>query len=124
MEMVEWMKTHDISLTEKFHLENTPKREKKHKKRKSAAVPEAVLDLHGLKIEEAEKEMRSFLLSSRLSGYHIVIIIHGKGLHSPGEAKLKNSVRTFLDTQVNGMIVRWKAAPLNQGGSGAVIVYL
>lgn len=122
-EMVKWMSSHEISLTDKFNLEKAP-RQKKTKRKASAREPEAVLDLHGLTLEEASKEIQSFIMGAKLRGYFMVKIIHGKGIHSPGEAKLKNFVRTFLDTHAKKMIVSWQLAPANQGGSGAVIVYL
>jgi len=122
-EMIKWMNGHDLSLVDKFNLEKAPGR-KKAKRKTSAKQPEAFLDLHGLTVEEASREMQSFIMGSKLRGYFMVKIIHGKGIHSPGEAKLKQLVQTFLNSQAKNMIVNWQTAPANQGGSGAVIVYL
>ena len=124
-EMEKWLETHEISLTEKFDLENAPRRKRKRKtKNKTLREPEDVLDLHGLTVEEAMKELRSFLGSSKLKGYYLVKIIHGKGLHSSGEAKLGLMTEEFLNGEGRRYIASWQKAPVNQGGSGAALVFL
>lgn len=124
-EMLKWLRTHEISLDEKYDLEHTPRRRKKGKPAKQPnREPEATLDLHGLTVEEAVAEIKSFILGSKLKGYYLVKIIHGKGLHSPGEAKLKELVREYLNGEGRKMYSSWMVAPQNRGGDGAVLVYL
>ena len=124
-EMVKWLQKNEISLGEKYDLDHAPRFKKKKKPaRKASREPEDALDLHGLTVEEAAMRIRSFLLTSKLKGHYLVKIIHGKGLHSPGEAKLKSLVVEFLNREGKRMISSWQHAPPNQGGEGAVFVYL
>lgn len=119
------METHEISLMEKFDLENAPRRKRKRRvKVKSKKAPEASLDLHGQTVDEALKNLQSFLKTSRLKGYYLIKVIHGKGLHSPGEAKLKTFVEEYLNKEGKKYIVSFETAPLNDGGSGAVYIFL
>lgn len=123
-ELEQWMRTHEISLEEKYDLEHTPRRRKKGaSRRKIDREPEAVLDLHGLTVEEALSELRSFVLGCKLKGCYLAKIIHGKGLHSQGEAKLRTLVNDYLNREAKNMISSWQVAPLNQGGEGAVLLY-
>ena len=124
-EMVKWMQDHEISLTEKFDLENAPRRKRTKKRRpQNLRDPEDVLDLHGLKVEEALKELRNFIMTSKLRGCYLVKVIHGKGLHSSGEAKLKVLVEEYLNNEAKDLITSWQTAPLEHGGSGAVFVFI
>ncbi len=124
-EMVKWLQNHEISLGEKYDLENAPRYGKKRKKpRQPSREPEDTLDLHGMTVEESSMRIKSFILTSKLKGLYLVKIIHGKGLHSPGESKLKALVVEYLNSEVKKMISAWEHAPPNQGGEGAVLVYL
>ncbi|MCL2294913.1 MAG: Smr/MutS family protein [Spirochaetes bacterium] len=58
--------------------------------------PQATLDLHGLTSAEAEIELNKFLAFSKSKGYTKVCIIHGKGIHSNGEAVLVKVVDNVL----------------------------
>ena len=124
-EMVAWLQSHEASLDEKYDIKNIPRRNKKRKPAaKASKEPEDTLDLHGLTVEEAVREIKSFITGSKLKGYYFIKIIHGKGLHSQGEAKLKSLVVDFLNGEGRNLISSWKHASLNQGGDGAVIIYL
>ncbi len=59
--------------------------------------PQAVLDLHGLSSAEAEEALDRFIRDSRARGLVKVLIVHGKGLHSPGEPVLERVVRSYLE---------------------------
>lgn len=48
-----------------------------------AMAPQAVLDLHGLTAEEAAGKIDRFIQESVDAGLRKVIIVHGKGNHSP-----------------------------------------
>jgi hypothetical protein len=81
------------------------------------------IDLHGLLREKAVLLLRNFLSQSRQTGYSKVRVIHGKGLHSlEGKAVLKEAVRHVLVK--NPHVAAWGETPRNQGGSGAVWVWL
>jgi len=124
-EMEVWLRNHEISLDEKYDFGNKPGRKQKKTQSQSRLPrhPEATLDLHGLTVQEAETELKSFLHSSKLKGYSIIKIIHGKGLHSAGEAKLGALVKGYLNGVGKNQISTWQNAPINQGGEGAVIVF-
>jgi DNA-nicking Smr family endonuclease len=123
-EVVKWLETHEISLKEKYDLEHIPRRNKKQRtKRKSNHIVEETLDLHGFTEGEAAREIKSFIVSCKLKGCDLVKIIHGKGLHSPGEAKLKSLVIGFLNGEGRRYVSSWQEAPHNQGGAGAVLIY-
>ena len=54
------------------------------KKELSRMEPQDTLDLHGWKGKDALEELDRFLKSSKRRGLKKVMVIHGKGLHSPG----------------------------------------
>jgi DNA-nicking Smr family endonuclease len=59
--------------------------------------PQAELDLHGLSAAEAEAAIAAFVLEARATGLTKVLLIHGKGNHSPGRPVLEGVVRSFLE---------------------------
>jgi DNA-nicking Smr family endonuclease len=59
-----------------------------------------------------------------LKGYYLVKIIHGKGLHSPGEAKLKELVLNYLNGEGKRVHSSYRSAPPDKGGEGAVLIFL
>jgi DNA-nicking Smr family endonuclease len=59
--------------------------------------PQAELDLHGLSGPEAEQAIEAFVLQARERGLSKVLLIHGKGNHSPGQPVLGRVVRSFLE---------------------------
>ena len=75
------------------------------------------LDLHGLKFDEARREITRFITSMRRRGLRKGLIIHGKGLHSPEGSVLKPLVREYLES--SGEIGEFGRAKPKNGGSGA-----
>jgi DNA-nicking Smr family endonuclease len=59
--------------------------------------PQAELDLHGLSAPEAEAAIAAFVRDARARGLSKVLLIHGKGNHSPGRPVLEGVVRNFLE---------------------------
>lgn len=80
------------------------------------------LDLHGCQKAEALNLLQAFLQASVQAGLRKVSVIHGKGLHSQGEAVLKTAVRTALDQ--SRLVMDWGEGQRREGGSGAVWVWL
>ncbi len=80
-------------------------------------APQVTLDVHGMKGEEAKREVLSFLRNCRKRGVKKGIIIHGKGLHSQDGAVLRPMVRKLLDS--HPQVKNWGKAPRNEGGEGA-----
>jgi DNA-nicking Smr family endonuclease len=59
--------------------------------------PDGVIDLHGLNRDEAWDAMDTFFNESRRQGFEKILVVHGKGNHSDGEAVLKKTVRDFIE---------------------------
>lgn len=84
---------------------------------------EAVLDLHGLRVEEARSALGTFLSQSAGTGRRCVRIIHGKGLRSPsGDGILRRKVHSWL-TRRRDVLAFASCTPAD-GGTGAVYVLL
>lgn len=62
-----------------------------------AKAPDAVIDLHGLNRDEAWLRLSSFFASAQRQGAEKVLVVHGKGNHSDGEAVLKRTTREFVE---------------------------
>ena len=94
--------------------------------------PDAVIDLHGLTIDEAWPALEVFFENSREKGFEKVLIIHGKGNHrnpalhggSPGanEAMMRNISRRFIENCPFAGESGYSAA--REGGRGATWVIL
>jgi DNA-nicking Smr family endonuclease len=86
---------------------------------------QAHIDLHGYTVESAKEAFDSFLRASINSGKRAVLIIHGRGLSSPGEPVLKNKVREWLS---HGYwlkrVIAYASAQSFDGGAGATYVLL
>jgi DNA-nicking Smr family endonuclease len=84
--------------------------------------PDGVLDIHGLTRDEAQIALETFFRDSRRRGFEKVLLVHGKGNHSSGEAVLKSAVREFIErcpyAGESGH------AQGNSGGNGATWVLL
>ena len=87
---------------------------------------QAHLDLHGMVKDEARTAVKEFVRASRLVGRRCVIIVHGRGLRSPGrEPVLKNALVKWLSRGNLGKQVLAFASTLpHDGGGGAVYVLL
>lgn len=72
----------------------TPRQKKRNYRRMK---PQETLDLHGYTIISAMIELEDFIIRCRKRKIEKILIIHGKGLHSPeGEAVLRVAVRDKL----------------------------
>ena len=81
------------------------------------------IDLHWADMRQAEAMLREFLAHARAQGFGCVRIIHGKGLHGDSSAPvLKNLVDRVLRHRAD--VLAFHSAPVNQGGTGAVLVLL
>ncbi|AEJ61994.1 Smr protein/MutS2 [Spirochaeta thermophila DSM 6578] len=90
--------------------------------RKRPSTPQAVLDLHGFTREEAEIRLKAFLGEAQGKGYRVLLIVHGKGLHSEREPILKKVVYRTLESCP--FVGRIETAPRRWGGAGAVVAFL
>ncbi len=82
------------------------------------------LDLHGLRREAAREAVESFLRRAAEQGHATVRIIPGRGLHSRDGAVLQEALMQWLRVDFLARIREVVTAPMAQGGSGAVFVFL
>lgn len=82
------------------------------------------LDLHGLTRDEALSALPRFLQSARQRGQSAVLVITGKGNHSPEEPVLNQAVASWLRDAGRDLVVEYAPAPREMGGGGALVVFL
>lgn len=85
---------------------------------------EAQFDFHGYKREDAVRELERFIMNCRRVRYRKVLLIVGKGLHSPGGVSpVRLSIERKLELMIaSGTISNYRMAKGKQGGAGAFIV--
>lgn len=112
---------HPAEAVPQDYLANGLSRMALRKLRKCTA--EDSLDLHGCQIDAARQLLQQFIFESVQNGLRAVLIIHGKGMNSPGgEAVLRTLTRSWL--MQHPQVLAFCPAPLKDGGSGAVMVLL
>ena len=93
------------------------------------------LDLHGYSLDEANKQVDSFIRKNFADGASKLIIVTGKGLHSQNEKNpyisknlsiLKHSVPEFIKNNKSLMnkIYEFSEAKIEDGGLGAFYIFL
>ncbi len=93
------------------------------KLRRGHWVVQAVLDLHGMQVDEARASTAEFLNACKKRGWRCVRIIHGTGLGSKNrEPVLKNKLRSWL--MQRDEVIAYAQARREDGGSGAVVILL
>ena len=84
---------------------------------------DATIDLHGLTRDEADKRLRAFITDCTAQKFKKILIIHGKGIHSEGNAPaLQALVKCFLEQDKR--LGRSGHPPAKDGGNGATWVIL
>jgi DNA-nicking Smr family endonuclease len=93
------------------------------------------IDLHGYSLEEANKSIENFIVTSYQENINKLIVVTGKGIHSQNEKDpyvskdlsiLKYSVPEFISNNKNLMkiIYEMKDAKIEDGGNGAFYIFL
>lgn len=83
------------------------------------------LDLHGLTRAGAEQALSQFIHKALVSGKRMVLVIHGRGLTSPGRPVLKDMVYSWLTRgPLRRHILAFTSARSCDGGAGATYVLL
>ena len=84
------------------------------------------IDLHGLTKNEAEFEVRRFLINSQKRGFRCVLIVHGRGLNSPDSTPvLKERLPVWLNRgPARKIVMAFSSAQPYDGGTGAIYVLL
>jgi DNA-nicking Smr family endonuclease len=87
---------------------------------------DARLDLHGMSAEEAENAVFAFLTKARANRERTVLLIHGKGDHSPGQrAVLRGEIGAWLSQgRASRLVSAFATAREDDGGEGATYVSL
>ncbi len=85
---------------------------------------EDTLDLHGATVEQGTQRLRQFLLEARRVGRRLVLVVHGRGLHSDGGAPLREAVVHELLGPLSGLVHALASAAPAAGGEGATYVLL
>lgn len=104
-------------------------RTKRRLVRGSVAIDER-LDLHGMTQDAAHSALRHFLVTARMRGARIVLVITGKGRGGPAaevheRGVLRRSVPHWLaDASLRSIVVGFEEAHLAHGGAGAIYVRL
>lgn len=84
---------------------------------------QAEIDLHGLKLDGAKKELGGFLAACQQRRLLCVRVIHGKGRKQADKTpRMKPAVNAWL--QSNKQVLAFCSARSNDGGTGAVYVLL
>jgi DNA-nicking Smr family endonuclease len=84
------------------------------------------LDLHGLGREEARVAVEAFVKKRAQDGDRVVVVVHGKGSHSPRQTGvLRGEIAAWLSQgKAARHVAAFATAPDDEGGAGAVLVLL
>ncbi|MGV1097945.1 Smr/MutS family protein [Thiovibrio sp. JS02] len=94
-------------------------------RRKNAPPPQEELDLHGCTAVEAQVKTENFLARASGLGLRTVLIITGKGLHSPDGPVLKDVIETQLKILQNeNRLLAYHWEKKEKELSGGLIVHL
>lgn len=87
---------------------------------------DARLDLHGMVAQEARARVEAFLRAMRGQHERTVLVIHGKGEHSPmGMGVLRGEIAAWLSQGASSEhVAAFATARESDGGAGAVYVLL
>jgi DNA-nicking Smr family endonuclease len=87
---------------------------------------DARIDLHGSTARQARTELALFLRTMRARGERCVLVIHGKGEHSPdGAGVLRGEIAAWLSqSAASEHVAAFATAMGGDGGEGAVYVLL
>jgi DNA-nicking Smr family endonuclease len=94
--------------------------------RRGLVPVDARMDLHGMGAAEARAQIELFLRTMRARGERCVLVIHGKGAHSPrGQAVLRGEISAWLSQGSSSEhVAAFATASPEDGGEGAVYILL
>ena len=119
--MDSWLRSNEVYDKDAEHKETAVSAQEKRRRLKNKK-PDAEIDIHGMTRDEAWQKLEIFFNESKTAGCEKILVIHGKGNHSAGEAVLKHIVLKFIEhCPFAGESGRGKAAA---GGEGATWVIL
>jgi DNA-nicking Smr family endonuclease len=86
---------------------------------------DARVDLHGLSAREAKRTVRRALLDAHDAGDRCVLVVHGRGTHSPEGPVLRAFLLRWLtEARVAPIVMAFASARPADGGAGATYVLL
>lgn len=87
---------------------------------------EAKLDLHGMNRDAAQKAVETFIAQARVAGHRCVLVVTGRGLHSPDQMSvLKEGIVGWLTRgRMARQLLGFCSAKPKDGGLGALYVLL
>ncbi len=92
------------------------------------AAPDAAIDLHGMRRQEAFVALREFLARAQIEGARLVLVVTGKGrVASEGGAAgvLRKNVPNWLrGAEYHAIVLGFEEASRPHGGAGALYVRL
>ena len=96
------------------------------RKLRNGEIPrDARVDLHGLDEASARRRVHEVLLEARRQGNRCVLVIHGRGSHSPDGPVLKQALIDWLaEPPVGPNVLAFASATGGDGGVGATYVLL
>lgn len=86
--------------------------------------PELTIDVHGLTSDQAVRMIEAVLQSALESDLRTLLVVYGRGLHSPEGPVLPGVVVDYLSRVHSGSILALCSAPAKWGGPGALLVRL
>jgi DNA-nicking Smr family endonuclease len=100
--------------------------------RRGRMEPEARLDLHGLRQDQAHARLARFVLDAQARGLRLVLVITGKGREDRSDAVipertgvLRHAVPRWLTAPpLTGRVIETRPAHVRHGGGGALYLYL
>jgi DNA-nicking Smr family endonuclease len=87
---------------------------------------ERTLDLHGMRSDEAKQTLLRFCKSVRGRGRLTIVVVHGRGVHSPGgRGVLRDEMGGWLSSPpLAEYVLCFSTAPAKHGGAGAVRIMI
>ena len=94
--------------------------------RRGEFAVQAHIDLHGMVQPDAKPALEAFILDAVRKGLRTVLVVHGRGLRSPGGSPvLKHAAAQWLSHgHMGGYVLAFATARASDGGAGAMYVLL
>ena len=115
--------THLINKNRKNYIYNDTFNKSVKLLNKKRIEPDGIIDLHGLKLQEAKLILKNYIFQSFDNNRRNILIITGKGLNKTGV--LKKEVPIWLnEREIKKFLISYEDAPKSFGGEGALIIRL
>jgi DNA-nicking Smr family endonuclease len=86
---------------------------------------QSYIDLHGMRPHAAAAAVDTFLKESLRRGWRVILVVHGRGLSSPGRPVLKREVVRWLTSgKWRKWVLAFTSAPHHDGGAGGTYVLM